>query len=74
MLPNPLVIILGATASGKTKLAVSIADEYNGEILSADSRQIFKDMDIGTGKDLHEYQIENRQIPYHLININHQLL
>ena len=69
MLPNPLVIILGATASGKTKLAVSIADEYNGEILSADSRQIFKDMDIGTGKDLHEYQIQNRQIPYHLINI-----
>lgn len=66
---NPLLIILGATASGKTKLAVSIADELHGEVLSADSRQIFKDMDIGTGKDLQEYQIGNHQIPYHLINI-----
>ena len=66
---NPLLIILGATAAGKTKLAVSIADKFNGEVLSADSRQIFRDMDIGTGKDLQEYKIDNRQIPYHLINI-----
>lgn len=66
---NPLFIILGPTAAGKTKLAVSIADEFSGEVLSADSRQIFRDMDIGTGKDLKEYQIGNRQIPYHLINI-----
>lgn len=64
-----LLIILGATASGKTKLAVSIADEWNAEIISADSRQIFKGMDIGTGKDLAEYKIGEKQIPYHLIDI-----
>ncbi|TKC02475.1 tRNA (adenosine(37)-N6)-dimethylallyltransferase MiaA [Pedobacter cryotolerans] len=64
-----LLIILGATASGKTKLAVSIADELNAEIISADSRQIFKGMDIGTGKDLAEYKIGESQIPYHLIDI-----
>ncbi|TKC10039.1 tRNA (adenosine(37)-N6)-dimethylallyltransferase MiaA [Pedobacter polaris] len=69
MFPNPLLIILGPTASGKTKLAVSLADEFNGEIISADSRQIFKGMDIGTGKDLAEYHINGKQIPYHLINI-----
>lgn len=66
---NPLLIILGPTASGKTKLAVSVADILNGEIISADSRQVFKDMDIGTGKDLHEYRIREKLIPYHLINI-----
>ena len=66
---NPLLILLGATASGKTKLAVQIADELNGEIISADSRQVFKKMDIGTGKDLEEYQIGEKSIPFHLINI-----
>lgn len=66
---NPLLIILGPTASGKTKLAVSVADILDGEIISADSRQVFKDMDLGTGKDLHEYQIGEKLIPYHLINI-----
>jgi tRNA dimethylallyltransferase len=64
-----LIIILGATASGKTKLAVQVADALNGEIISADSRQIFKRMDIGTGKDLQEYHINGRTIPYHLIDI-----
>jgi tRNA dimethylallyltransferase len=64
-----LIIILGATASGKTKLAVQVADMLNGEIISADSRQIFKRMDIGTGKDLQEYQINDKTIPYHLIDI-----
>ena len=64
-----LIIILGATASGKTKLAVSVAEALNGEIISADSRQIFKRMDIGTGKDLHEYHINGKTIPYHLIDI-----
>ncbi|TBO40019.1 tRNA (adenosine(37)-N6)-dimethylallyltransferase MiaA [Pedobacter kyonggii] len=64
-----LIIILGATASGKTKLAVSVADAFNGEIISADSRQIFKRMDIGTGKDLQEYHINGKTIPYHLIDI-----
>lgn len=64
-----LIIILGATASGKTKLAVSVAEALNGEIISADSRQIFKRMDIGTGKDLQEYHIDGKTIPYHLIDI-----
>ncbi|WP_421943866.1 tRNA (adenosine(37)-N6)-dimethylallyltransferase MiaA [Pedobacter sp.] len=66
---KPLLIILGATASGKTKLAVQVADALGGEIISADSRQIFKRMDIGTGKDLAEYSINNKNIPYHLIDI-----
>lgn len=64
-----LIIILGATASGKTKLAVSVAEALNGEIISADSRQVFKRMDIGTGKDLQEYHINGKTIPYHLIDI-----
>jgi tRNA dimethylallyltransferase len=64
-----LLIILGPTASGKTKLAVQIANALDGEIISADSRQIFKKMDIGTGKDLQDYQIQGKTIPYHLIDI-----
>jgi len=66
---NKLIVILGPTASGKTKLAVQLALQYNGEIISADSRQIYKNMDIGTGKDLNEYIIDGIKIPYHLINI-----
>ena len=68
MLKNDLLIILGPTASGKTKLAVNLANEFNGEIISADSRQIFRGMDIGTGKDLAEYRIKDKQIPFHLID------
>ena len=64
---NKLIIILGPTASGKTSFAVDIAYRFNGEIISADSRQIYKGMDIGTGKDLHEYK--NKKIKYHLIDI-----
>ena len=59
-----LLTILGPTASGKTSLAVELAQHFSGEILSADSRQVYKGMDIGTGKDLSEYQ----SIPYHLID------
>jgi len=66
---NPLLVILGPTASGKTKLSVSLANTLNAEIISADSRQVFKGMDIGTGKDLDEYHINGKAIPYHLINI-----
>jgi tRNA dimethylallyltransferase len=65
----PLLIILGPTASGKTRLAVQLADALGGEIISADSRQIFQGMDIGTGKDLGEYQLEGRSITHHLIDI-----
>ena len=64
-----LVVVLGPTATGKTKLAVKIANQYKGEIISADSRQIYKGMDIGTGKDLKEYQINKNYILHHLIDI-----
>ena len=63
------LVILGPTATGKTKFAVKIADKFNGEIISADSRQIYKGMDIGTGKDLDEYKINNKKILYYLIDI-----
>ena len=64
-----LLIVLGATAVGKTKLAVQLAQAFNGEVISADSRQVFKGMDIGTGKDLSEYEINGQKVPYHLIDI-----
>lgn len=64
-----LITILGPTASGKTALAVSLAVKLDAEIISADSRQIYRRMDIGTGKDLSEYTIEDTTIPYHLIDI-----
>ena len=64
-----LITILGPTATGKTKLAVQLADCFNGEIISADSRQVYRGMNIGTGKDLSEYFINGRQIPYRLIDI-----
>ena len=66
---SKLVVVLGPTATGKTSLAVNLATHFNGEIISADSRQIYKNLDIGTGKDLEEYVINNVQIPYHLIDI-----
>ena len=64
-----LLTILGPTASGKTKLAVQIAHKLNGEIISADSRQVYWGMDVGTGKDLGEYKQNAKSIPYHLIDI-----
>lgn len=64
-----LLVILGPTASGKTKFAVEAARELNAEIISADSRQVYRDMDIGTGKDLSEYTLpDGQKIPYHLID------
>ncbi|SKB86537.1 tRNA (adenosine(37)-N6)-dimethylallyltransferase MiaA [Dyadobacter psychrophilus] len=65
----PLLVILGPTASGKTHLAVKVAAMLGGEIISADSRQVYRDMDIGTGKDLAEYESDGRKIRYHLIDI-----
>ena len=64
-----LITILGPTASGKTSLAVALAYHLDTEIISADSRQIYRSMDIGTGKDLSEYTYEGYAIPYHLIDI-----
>ncbi len=64
-----LIVITGPTAVGKTKLAALFAHRNNGEVLSADSRQVYKGMDIGTGKDLDDFVINGEQIPYHLIDI-----
>lgn len=64
-----LITILGPTASGKTSLAVALAAELDSEIISADSRQVYRGMDIGTGKDLKEYAVEGNSVPYHLIDI-----
>ena len=64
-----MITILGPTACGKTALAVNLAAKTGGEIISADSRQVYRGMDIGTGKDLSEYNVDGKQIPYHLIDI-----
>ncbi|MFR9165573.1 MAG: tRNA (adenosine(37)-N6)-dimethylallyltransferase MiaA [Dysgonomonas sp.] len=64
-----LITILGPTASGKTSLACKLAYDMNSEIISGDSRQVYKNMDIGTGKDLDDYIVNGRDIPYHLIDI-----
>ena len=68
-----MITILGPTASGKTPLAAALAQQIGGEIISADSRQVYRRMDIGTGKDLADYTITNNReaiaIPYHLIDI-----
>ena len=68
-----MITILGPTASGKTPLAAALAYEIGGEIISADSRQVYRRMDIGTGKDLADYTITNNRepitVPYHLIDI-----
>ena len=69
-----MITILGPTASGKTSVAARLAAEIGGEIVSADSRQVYRRMDIGTGKDLDDYEVKNENgevtnVPYHLIDI-----
>ena len=64
-----LIVILGPTASGKTTLAAHLARALDSEIISGDSRQIYRGMDIGTGKDLDDYRLDGQTIPYHLIDI-----
>src|SRR5690554_1903330 len=64
-----LIVITGATAGSKTSLAANLAYDLKTEIISADSRQIYKKMDIGTGKDLEDYEVKGSKIPYHLIDI-----
>lgn len=64
-----IIAIVGPTASGKTQLATALACNLNGEIISADSRQVYRGMSLGTGKDLVDYTVNGRQIPYHLIDI-----
>ena len=64
-----LITILGPTASGKTPLAAALADKLGTEIISGDSRQVYRRMDLGTGKDLVDYVVDGRPVPYHLIDI-----
>ncbi|MBR2262353.1 MAG: tRNA (adenosine(37)-N6)-dimethylallyltransferase MiaA [Paludibacteraceae bacterium] len=64
-----MIVVLGPTACGKTALATQLAYRLNAEIISADSRQIYRRMDIGTGKDLSDYVVNGKKIPYHLIDI-----
>lgn len=64
-----LITILGPTATGKTSLAASLAATLDGEVISADSRQVYRGMDLGTGKDLDEYVVDGRRVPYHLVDI-----
>ncbi|KGN86022.1 tRNA (adenosine(37)-N6)-dimethylallyltransferase MiaA [Porphyromonas sp. COT-290 OH860] len=64
-----MITIIGPTASGKTSYAAHLAHRLSSEIISADSRQVYRGMDLGTGKDLADYQVEGIQIPYHLIDI-----
>ena len=64
-----LITILGPTASGKTPLAAALADKLHTEIISGDSRQVYRRMDLGTGKDLVDYVVDGRPVPYHLIDI-----
>lgn len=71
---SKVVVILGTTASGKTGLGIKLADIFNGEIVSADSRQVYRGMDIGSGKDLPDYTIKlpsgkTKKIKYHLIDV-----
>lgn len=66
---KPIITILGPTATGKTHVAVRLTAELGGEIVSADSRQVYRRMDIGTGKDIREYEYNGQPVPYHLIDI-----
>ena len=64
-----LIVILGPTASGKTRLAARLASQIGAELISADSRQVYRGMDIGTGKDLGEYIVDGKPVPYHIIDV-----
>ncbi|MCQ2226644.1 MAG: tRNA (adenosine(37)-N6)-dimethylallyltransferase MiaA [Bacteroidales bacterium] len=66
---NNLIVVLGPTACGKTTFAAHLAYKIDGEIISGDSRQVYRDMTIGTGKDLADYIVDGKQIPYHLVDI-----
>lgn len=66
---HPLIVILGPTASGKTKLAAKLAHAMHAEIISADSRQVYQQMNIGTGKDYDDYIVQEQSIPVHLIDV-----
>ena len=65
-----ILVITGPTASGKTAVAAAVASRLNAEIISADSRQVYRGMDIGTGKDYDDYIVGGKRIPCHLIDID----
>ena len=69
MMNYDLITIVGPTASGKTRLAAALAARADAEIISGDSRQVYRRMDLGTGKDLADYEVDGRKVPYHLIDI-----
>jgi len=64
-----LIVILGPNASGKTRMAARLAKDIGTEIVSADSRQVYRGMDIGTGKDLSDYVVDGVGVPHHIIDI-----
>ncbi len=66
---HDIVVITGPTATGKTRLAAMVAARLGGEVISADSRQVYRGMDIGTGKDISDYMVDGRRVPSHLIDI-----
>ena len=66
---DDLIVILGPTATGKTHLAAQLAHKISGEVISADSRQVYRGMDVGTGKDLADFEVNGASVPYHLIDI-----
>jgi tRNA dimethylallyltransferase len=68
-IPYNLITILGPTACGKTRLAALLAERVRGEVISADSRQVYRRMNLGTGKDYNDYIVKRKKIPYHLIDI-----
>ncbi len=67
--PRPLIVITGPTATGKTRLAARVAKATDGEVISADSRQVYRGMDLGTGKDFDDYVVDGYLVPYHLVDI-----
>ena len=66
---HDIVVITGPTATGKTRLAALVADRLGGEVISADSRQVYRGMDIGTGKDMSDYDVNGRSVPVHMVDI-----
>jgi len=66
---HDILVITGPTATGKTRLAALVADRMGGEVISADSRQVYRGMDIGTGKDLSDYEVDARRVPVHMVDI-----
>lgn len=66
---HDIVVITGPTATGKTRLAALVADRLGGEVISADSRQVYRGMDIGTGKDFADYAVDGRRVPVHMVDI-----